>query len=478
MLIIQGNIFLICFIFLVDHAATRITSIPHQRYVLEGSRTSVRCQNRSDDESTFYSYITNAVWYHDQNGNITKIGSSGAVYAQRHILHFRSITSNEEGVYYCCISGGPCGNSSSASTTVQISTPPVIVASNPKYTTTVGTQVTLACDIIDRGFPPATFGWIRDGHDLRNDHSVIANGSVISLTMCNVKIASAGKYTCTASNAGLSYRTDTVELNVLERSYDDINTTNASNYHSATIYLKSKTDVNSSCHHTKLERQLYEALKNYHQTCNYRVKVECNDTEKYGAVYYIQLNGPKASDILQSWLQNEQNNYTEVDNDKSTLTISVPTLFPTGVISDHNKSEPSESFIPIVPTGIIIIIMSTALIVAFSVCIIYCLYRYRKGMYDMVKSMKFKNNTFTDGVEQVVTLSPANYKKLPYLDTSSVKSSAEESTLQKTKCDYTVVSNRPAINAMVDGRSSAKRKEVLKPPIWDINTDSVLFTPS
>ena len=103
--------------------------------------------------------------------------------------------------------------------------------------------------------------------------------------------------------------------------------------------------------------------------------MECNDTEKYGAVYYIQLNGPKASDILQSWLQNEQNNYTEVDNDKSTLTISVPTLFPTGVISDHNKSEPSESFIPIVPTGIIIIIMSTALIVAFSVCIIYCLYR-------------------------------------------------------------------------------------------------------
>ena len=80
----------------------------------------------------------------------------------------------------------------------------------------MGTQVTLACDIIDRGFPPATFGWIRDGHDLRNDHSVIANGSVISLTMCNVKIASAGKYTCTASNAGLSYRTDTVELNVLE----------------------------------------------------------------------------------------------------------------------------------------------------------------------------------------------------------------------------------------------------------------------
>ena len=84
----------------------------------------MRCQNRSADESTFYSYITNAVWYRDQYGNITKIGSSGAVYAQRHILHFRSITSNEEGVYYCCVSGGPCGKSSSASTTVQISSKP------------------------------------------------------------------------------------------------------------------------------------------------------------------------------------------------------------------------------------------------------------------------------------------------------------------------------------------------------------------
>ena len=109
------------FAFFKDHAATRITSIPHQHYVLEGSRTSVRYQNRSADESTFYSYITNTVWYRDQNGTITKIGSSGAVYAQKHILHFHSIISNEEGVDYCCISGGPCGNSSSASTTVQIS---------------------------------------------------------------------------------------------------------------------------------------------------------------------------------------------------------------------------------------------------------------------------------------------------------------------------------------------------------------------
>jgi len=82
----------------------------------------VRCQNRSADESKFYSYITNAVWYRDyQNGTIAKIGRSGAVYTERHLLHFRSITNIEEGIYYCCVLNGPCGSSHSASTTVKIS---------------------------------------------------------------------------------------------------------------------------------------------------------------------------------------------------------------------------------------------------------------------------------------------------------------------------------------------------------------------
>jgi len=80
----------------------------------------------------------------------------------------------------------------------------------------VGSQAVLTCNIIDRGTPPATFRWIRDGYDLSNDHPVIANGSVISLTLRKIKMTSAGNYTCTASNAGLSYRTDTVELNVYE----------------------------------------------------------------------------------------------------------------------------------------------------------------------------------------------------------------------------------------------------------------------
>ena len=72
---------------------------------------------------------------------------------------------------------------------------------------------------------------------------------------------------------------------------------------------------------------------------------------------------------------------------------------------------------------------------------------------------------------------PAKYKKLPYIQTSSTKSSVEESTLQNTKCDHTFISKKPA-NSMVDGRSNAKHKEALKPPIWDINMDSVVFLPS
>jgi len=108
----------------IDNANTRIISLPHQRYVLEGNQATVRCQNRSEDETTFYSYIKNAVWYRNYpNGTIIQIGSSsGPVSADRHMLKFsNSIASADEGIYYCCIPDGPCGNSSTTSTTVKIS---------------------------------------------------------------------------------------------------------------------------------------------------------------------------------------------------------------------------------------------------------------------------------------------------------------------------------------------------------------------
>jgi len=122
-----------------------------------------------------------------------------------------------------------------------------------------------------------------------------------------------------------------------------------------------------------LEKQLYGALKSYsYQICNctsHKVKVECNDTEKFGTVYYIQLIGPTSSDILQTWLQNEENNFIEVDYVNNMHNITVSTLAPTEIIPDY---ETSKSFIPLVLAGIFIIILSITLIVAF---IVYCLYR-------------------------------------------------------------------------------------------------------
>ena len=40
-----------------------ITLSPQYLYIPDGSQDIVRCQNRSDDGETFYSYIITAVWY-------------------------------------------------------------------------------------------------------------------------------------------------------------------------------------------------------------------------------------------------------------------------------------------------------------------------------------------------------------------------------------------------------------------------------
>ena len=139
---------------------------------------------------------------------------------------------------------------------------------------------------------------------------------------------------------------------------------------------------------------MYEALKNYsYQICNctsHKVKVECNDTEKFGTVYYIKLIGPMSSDILQTWLQNEENNFIEVDFVNNMHNITVSTLAPTETISDYNKTETSISFIPHVLAGIIIIILSITLIVAFIAIISFCLHRYCNTAHTQTNTHKNK----------------------------------------------------------------------------------------
>jgi len=119
---IQVSRFIINFTVYKGCVAAKIVSLQHQRYVLEGNRAIVRCQNRSDDGVTFYSYITTAVWYRSHsNGTITQIGSSLPVYADKHSLILSSITEADQGFYYCCVPAGPCGNGSSEGTSILIS---------------------------------------------------------------------------------------------------------------------------------------------------------------------------------------------------------------------------------------------------------------------------------------------------------------------------------------------------------------------
>ena len=84
-------------------------SSPQYLYVPDGSRGIVRCQSRSDDGETFYSYITTAVWhrYYDNGTNVT-IGSTGSVYSRLHTLNFDPLLPEDEGQYRCCIHGNNC----------------------------------------------------------------------------------------------------------------------------------------------------------------------------------------------------------------------------------------------------------------------------------------------------------------------------------------------------------------------------------
>ena len=90
---------------LIGYSHAKIVSLPHQLYVPEGDRGTVRCNNRSTDEQIFYSYVSNAVWWRNYtNGTITRIGTYGSVYTSGHTLNFDPMSSESQGHYYCCLS--------------------------------------------------------------------------------------------------------------------------------------------------------------------------------------------------------------------------------------------------------------------------------------------------------------------------------------------------------------------------------------
>ena len=93
--------------------------------------------------------------------------------------------------------------------------PAVIDAAITTYISTVGSNVTLICTVSDKGTPPATFSWRRNGYEL-NDNNIV-NDTVMALVLTNVTMESVGTYVCSGTGV-LSYRSDVVEL-IVEGTY-------------------------------------------------------------------------------------------------------------------------------------------------------------------------------------------------------------------------------------------------------------------
>ena len=88
----------------IGYSYAKIVSLPHELHVLDGDRGTVRCQNRSMDEQTFYSYVSNAMWWRrNTDGTTTRITTFGSAYSSGHTLIFNPFSSVNQGSYYCCL---------------------------------------------------------------------------------------------------------------------------------------------------------------------------------------------------------------------------------------------------------------------------------------------------------------------------------------------------------------------------------------
>ena len=94
---------------------------------------------------------------------------------------------------------------------------PPIIRANSNYTAEVGSQITMACNIINQGVPTAHFRWIRDGIEQLGD-SVAVNIPLrlVMMTLTNVTMNDGGTYTCMATSERSS-RSDHIVLTVLEK---------------------------------------------------------------------------------------------------------------------------------------------------------------------------------------------------------------------------------------------------------------------
>ena len=75
--------------------------------------------------------------------------------------------------------------------------PADVQVASSSYVTSVGSSVTLACKIISKGTPTASFQWIRQ-RDTLSDEMIRTNDTHTTLTLNNVTEKDGGPYTCAA----------------------------------------------------------------------------------------------------------------------------------------------------------------------------------------------------------------------------------------------------------------------------------------
>ena len=89
--------------------------------------------------------------------------------------------------------------------------PAVIIAASSSYISTVGSSITLTCNIVDKGAPQTSFSLRRNGNEINDESRLSINDTAMSLTLTNITMDNGGIYFCTGTGV-ISHRRDTVEL--------------------------------------------------------------------------------------------------------------------------------------------------------------------------------------------------------------------------------------------------------------------------
>ena len=81
---------------------------PRELYVLNGQEGVLRCQNRTTSP---YTYVSNARWFLQYaNGSNISFDTSDSVYVYKHTVTFFTMSTENEGKYFCCTASLTCSN--------------------------------------------------------------------------------------------------------------------------------------------------------------------------------------------------------------------------------------------------------------------------------------------------------------------------------------------------------------------------------